>query len=291
MKQRLQNMEDRGWIGVTNHRRDRAVTDAKEGAILLAETGCNKRTPSELNLDVTPALQLKGAKLAKLTQAVAYAGIRELKSAVQRKASDNNVKQVISAILREFHRSPTAAQDFSRQVKNFLWKSLHSARRIGVFWKHIPECEERGICQFCNETEDLEHITLKCRRPGQSLIWSLAKDLWLRKYPTRPELSMGHNLPGTARLYRILITESLFTIWKVRNDSVISRAEDPLPENHIHNKWLSAINLRLHFDCVLTNHAKYGKQNSIKSLVVLQTWKSTLMNEELPEDWTKTPRF
>ncbi|KAJ7720256.1 hypothetical protein B0H16DRAFT_1336127, partial [Mycena metata] len=93
---------------------------------------------------------------------------------------------------------------------------------------------------------------------------------------------------GLARLYRILVSESIFVRWKVRNDTVISRDGEPPPENMIHNKWLQAINLRLMFDRILTNHAKYGKQNSIRSSVVLQTWSSTLLNEEsLPGDWIK----
>ncbi|KAJ7489491.1 hypothetical protein FB451DRAFT_1025059, partial [Mycena latifolia] len=131
--------------------------------------------------------------------------------------------------------------------KNFLWKSLHSAHRIGDFWKHIPECEDRGICQFCDEPEDLEHIVLKCRRPGQDTIWSLVKDLWSRKHRTWPELSLGsilscglatfegekgRGLPGTARLYCILVSESLFTIWKIHNECVISRGGRTSPRGH-----------------------------------------------------------
>ncbi|KAJ7454259.1 hypothetical protein FB451DRAFT_965617, partial [Mycena latifolia] len=60
----------------------------------------------------------------------------------------------------------------------------------------------------------------------------------------------------------------------------------------IHNKWLHTINQCLPFDCILTNHAKYGKQNSIKTSLVLQIWSSTLMNkEDLPENWVKEPRI
>ncbi|KAJ7847038.1 hypothetical protein B0H13DRAFT_1550447, partial [Mycena leptocephala] len=108
-----------------------------------------------------------------------------------------------------------------------------------------------------------EHILLRCKRPGQSLVWSLAKDLWLKKHPSWPTLSMGiilgcgmaslsdendRKLQGTSRLFRILISESAFTIWKIRNEIVIKRAGEPLPENAIHNKWLHAINQRLLFD-------------------------------------------
>ncbi|KAJ7185333.1 hypothetical protein C8R46DRAFT_882190, partial [Mycena filopes] len=242
------------------------------------------------------------------------AGIKERKIAPNRKASDNNVQQITSAAKSQFKHSPTREEiwastrhkNFTRQVRNFLWKSLHSAHRIGKFWTHVPDCGDRAICGFCNELEDLEHILLKCRRPGQALIWALAKDLWRKKLLDWPELSLGsllgcglasfkddrgRPLPGASRLYHILISESLFLIWKIRNDCVINRAGEALPDNAIRNKWLYTINLRLKFDCALTNHGKFGKQNSIKVSVVLQTWKSTLMDEdELPENWTRAPR-
>jgi ribonuclease HI len=270
--------------------------------------------PTPVNFEVEPQFQLRGAKLSSLTQRVAYAGIKELRGPVVRKSTDDNISQIISDLRDHFDLLPAASQiwnsfrnnDFSRQAKQFLWKSVHSSHRIGVFWKHIPECEERGICQTCNETEDLEHILLKCTRPGQSLVWSLARELWLKKHPSWPSLSMGLILgcglasfsdengrksQGIARLFRILISESAFSIWKIRNDVVIKRAGDALSENAIHNKWLHAINQRLQFDCFLTNHAKYGKQNSIPSSLVIQTWSKTLLDEEnLQPDWTKGPR-
>ncbi|KAJ7645321.1 hypothetical protein B0H17DRAFT_1216065 [Mycena rosella] len=216
-------------------------------------------------------MQLRGAKLSTLMQKTAYAGIKEKKAEVTRKASDNNVRQVTLAIQHTFKRRPNPAQiwkrirhkDFTRQVKNFLWKSLHSAHRIGSYWKHIPECEDRATCQ-CRRTEF-----------GAATFTD----------------EKGRNLPGVSRLYRILISESIFMIWKVRNECVITKGGDSSPVNMVHNKWLHAINQRLLFDRVLTNHAKYGKQNSIKTSVVLHTWSSTLLNEEdLPEDWTKEPR-
>ncbi|KAJ7718926.1 hypothetical protein B0H16DRAFT_1666610 [Mycena metata] len=338
MTKNLESLEDRGWVGVAEHRPLRAlaaelrartaetifVDAAEEGgpesnrgkaeAMRLAKENLQTREYAKLSLAVDPDLAVPGIKLSKLTQRLAYAGIKDQRKAVSRKATDNNVKQIKDAVQTNFKRQPTTAQvwtsirhrDLTRQVKNFLWKSLHSAHRIGNFWKHIPECEDRAICQHCDEPEDLEHILLKCRRPGQSQIWSLAKDLWLKKHPTWPDLSLGsllgcglasfsedngHPLPGSSRLYRILVSESMFMIWKIRNSCVITRNGEPLPETEIHNKWLYAINQRLKFDCALTNYAKFGKQNSIKSSLVIQTWKSTLMDEDkLPENWTRAPR-
>ncbi|KAJ7911321.1 hypothetical protein B0H13DRAFT_1614752, partial [Mycena leptocephala] len=330
--------EDRGWIKMANKKPLQALASelkARAGITLfedgdpgtnkqelagqaqatqLAKDGCQDATTRPICFESDPTFTLRGAKLNKLMQAIAYAGIRERKAPVLRKSLVNSVTQVITAIKNNFNHSPTPAQvwksirhkDFTRQVKNFLWKSLHSAHRIGAFWKHIPECEERAICQFCNELEDLEHILLKCKHPGQELVWKLAKDLWLRKNPVWPDLSLGsalgcglatildekgRTLPGASRLYRILISESIYVIWKIRNDSVIGQGGEPVPDNKIHNKWLHAINLRLKFDCVLTNYTKYGKQSSIKTSLVLQTWSSTLADEDkLPENWIREPR-
>ncbi|KAJ7211046.1 hypothetical protein B0H12DRAFT_1033534, partial [Mycena haematopus] len=96
----------------------------------------------------------------------------------------------------------------------------------------------------------------------------------------------GRHLRGASRLFRIIVSESLFLIWKIRNDCVIGNAGTPMSIHEIHNKWLYNINQCLDFECTMTNQKKYGKANSLKPLLVLQTWSSTLKGEEsLPENW------
>ncbi|KAJ6571170.1 hypothetical protein B0H19DRAFT_847804, partial [Mycena capillaripes] len=330
--------EDKGWIGVTGKGPLKALAAFLKGrsatttfkaagtdseapvrtgitkAQDLARQGAAKAEPDQLNLEIPSDLELKGAKLATMTQAIVYAGIKEAKATAFRKATDNTIKQVLTATQQNFNRLPLPAEiwksirhkDFTRQTRNFLWKSMHDAHRIGQFWKHIPTCEQWGICQYCEETEDLEHILLKCKRPGQQIIWRLAKELWLKKHPIWPDLSLGSVLgcglasfrnnggkilPGTSRLYRILISESLFIIWKARNDIVIQGDGKPLSDAEIHNRWVFRINQRLGRDCTLSNQARYDKQISVKPALVLQTWSSMLQNEDkLPENWLRVPR-
>ncbi|KAJ7615208.1 hypothetical protein DFH06DRAFT_1013387, partial [Mycena polygramma] len=101
----------------------------------------------------------------------------------------------------------------------------------------------------------------------------------------------GRHLPGATRLYRILISESLFVIWKIRNNCVISREGASPPPAEIHNKWLFAINDRLTLDRTLSNQRRYGTQISTKPLLVLQTWSSILKDEDnLPDNWLRLPR-
>ncbi|KAJ7710755.1 hypothetical protein B0H17DRAFT_842555, partial [Mycena rosella] len=58
--------------------------------------------------------------------------------------------------------------------------------------------------------------------------------------------------------------------------------------NEIHNRWLYAINDRLNADRILTNQSKYSKSVSIRPSLVLETWSSTLKDEEdLLEIWLK----
>jgi hypothetical protein len=108
--------------------------EGRAGATLLANNGCRDLEPRQISFETYPVFTLRGAKLKKLTQAIAYAGIKERKAPVLRKSSVNNVSQVIAAIKKVLNYSPTSAQvwksirhqDFTRQVKNFLWKSLCS---------------------------------------------------------------------------------------------------------------------------------------------------------------------
>ncbi|KAJ7835223.1 hypothetical protein B0H13DRAFT_1652760, partial [Mycena leptocephala] len=38
-------------------------------------------------------------------------------------------------------------------ARQFLWKSIHNSHKVGHYWTHIPECEERAVCQMCGTEE------------------------------------------------------------------------------------------------------------------------------------------
>ncbi|KAJ7714014.1 ribonuclease H-like protein [Mycena metata] len=266
-----------------------------------------------INLEVAANESLVGAKLSSMTQALAYKGIKELRKKVSRKATNRNVSAVQEELKTQYVHAPTPAtiwkslrnKDITRQIRTFLWKAMHGAHRIGKFWENIPECEDRAICGHCGVTETFEHIILECGRPGQEQVWKLAKELWAKKHSNWPPLSLGTILgcglavfedekkkaiPLAARLYRILITESMYLIWKLRCECVIGRSGEPPAENEIHNRWVRTINERLEIDISLTNEMKFGKQYSLKPAVVLETWRGTLENEgNMPRNWLRQP--
>ncbi|KAJ7820510.1 hypothetical protein B0H14DRAFT_2371987, partial [Mycena olivaceomarginata] len=95
--------------------------------------------------------------------------------------------------------------------------------------------------------------------------------------------TQGKHGPYDARLYRIIVSESAYLIWKFRNERDIQNESAPPIE--IHNRWEQAINNRLEFDCRSTN-PKYGKKASPRSKII-RTWEGTLKDEMyLPPDWT-----
>ena len=93
-------------------------------------------------------------------------------------------------------------------------------------------------------------------------------------------------LTGDQRLYRILMSESAYLIWKIRNKRVISDEGQPATKNEIKNKWMYAINDRLRMDCRMTNTHRYGKK-ALKVKLVEKTWSGVLRDEEaLPATWS-----
>ncbi|KAJ7923120.1 ribonuclease H-like protein [Mycena leptocephala] len=306
MIKNLTKWEDRGWIGVPNRSPLRAlaaglrqrtgkttlaITKTSPGnpaAAALARSGASKTEEDNIHLDVALDSQLPGARLSSLTQSIAYKGIKEMREPRVRTA----IKDTFS-----FHpKSPTIWKsmrhwDIGRNIRNFLWKSMHGAHRLGKWWLNIPECEERANCIHCGPEETLDHILLECPSPSQSEVWKLTEQFWTKKGPRWPAVSMGTILgsglavfkddagkpqPALARLYKILMTELAHVIWKLRCDSVIGRGGIP-PSTH-------------EIDMNLTNRAKYGKQHALSPALVLDTWRGTLLDEgTLPADWLREP--
>jgi hypothetical protein len=194
-------------------------------------------------------------------------------------------------------------KDFSRPVRNFLWKSIHGAYMIGNAWANIPNYEQLVDCPNCRVPETMEHILLECTVPTRNTLWSLAQSLWRMKFNEDLNLTFGtvlgcgiqrflsgngSVLTGKQRLFRILISETAFMIWKLRCERRIVLNDDPLKyhsEKEVHNRWVNALNTRLQLDCVLTNKQHFGR-HSLSTGLILCTWSGTLLNEStLPENW------
>lgn len=302
-------MRERGaptWIKYSTS--DLECTQAAE----LAKEGATKPDTNEVRATIPPKFDLEGAQLSALTQAKAYEGIRETKPAPPRLKTDIRLDMTRHAVFAATGTFPTDAKiwnamrhpDIARPIHNFLWKTTHQLQRIGEFWDNVPTLENRGVCSTCGETEDMDHILFDCKAVGCAGVWSHTRALWKMKGGTWPGLertcdvlasaladikdAAGQRLPGATRLFKILVTESAFLIWKLRNERVIGTMhldDRQHTEKEVKNRWLSAVNERLRLDITMA-HGRWGK-GTIPKKIVLSTWSNTLHDENaLPNDWT-----
>ncbi|KAL0566859.1 hypothetical protein V5O48_015140, partial [Marasmius crinis-equi] len=277
-----------------------AGIEGNEEADELANAGRQKTAPDLIDMTVPPELHLSGAKLNALTQSLATRAIKESKStttayqeARDRKKTEKHVLKAQKAIRRNTGKPASQNQvwksvrnkTLSRNIRQFLFMLMHGGYKVGKYWRNIPNYDERAECRHCRKPESIRHILLECNAPGQNEIWSLAKEMWENKNTPWPRLGLGTILscghttfetaegkpdPGTSRFYQILISESAYLIWKLRNQRVIND-EDPATIPEIRNKWLYTMRLRYKTDLLLTNKLRY-EQKALPKGLVKSTW-------------------
>ncbi|KAJ3735973.1 hypothetical protein DFJ43DRAFT_990557 [Lentinula guzmanii] len=177
------------WVrGHNGHERN-------EGADRLASEATKKEKASFVNLGLPRELNVTGAKLSTMTQALAYKAIMAMKAKdddMYRRRTDINLMRIKNCVEDLFGYVPTSEaiwksirnKDFELKIQIFMWKACHYAFWTGTHWT-IPgmkaELQERAICHSCDQIDDLNHILTKCESPGQALIWELAGKLWDKK--------------------------------------------------------------------------------------------------------------
>ncbi|KAJ7055340.1 hypothetical protein C8F01DRAFT_994543 [Mycena amicta] len=291
---------------------NRNVTRASQ----MANEACDRADTTNISLAPAEGYHVPGVKLAGTRQRVFYQTIRERKDKKRkpRGSSDKRIKMVIADVLRDYDRAVSAedvwvesrTKDISEKVRNYFWRNLHDSFRLGRDWEVVPECEHFGTCPTCECEETLQHILLECKEPGQSEIWAAAKKLWLKKNKTWPVNSLGAILgcamatfknskgkpaAGSQRLFRILVSESAFLIWKLRNERRINPDIDTHSKQEVINRWYAAINARLDIDRVLARRPAKGALPSLNPSLVLETWSSVIQDANvLPYNWLREPR-
>ena len=161
----------------------------------MANLGAQKDHLDEINLAVEPVYPITGAKLSKMTQSLAYKGIRQRKLCLNSHCREATVK-IISQIQNEVEdvtgKKPnedwiwmvTQHKGFSRYARYFLWMATHDTYQICNYWlkeSFREEIQSRSECRHCGVTETMKHILTQCETPGQKEIWGLAEQMWTRK--------------------------------------------------------------------------------------------------------------
>ena len=336
----LGEWEDGGWIGIKNRKlfrkaayalkRRTAPTTFKwtkghngdignEESDRLAKEGAEKEEPGELNIEIPKDFDLQGAKLAALTQAKAYRGILERRSAYRRDTTKNNLQRAREAIELYNGQKETDASlwlglqcpDIRPKVRQFLLKMMHETPKVGYYWTHVNDPDNRKTCRKCATIETMEHILVRCNESAVRIIWDLAKQTWPHHNIPWPEISIGiilgcgattipadriindatqrppPHLRATARLMRILITESAHLIWVIRCERVIQGRNHT--DREIAARWLHMINKRLTEDKIITTKIK---RDTAAEQLVKHTWEEVLKTQgELPSRWLHQREF
>ena len=95
-----------------------------------------------------------------------------------------------------------------------------------------------------------------------------------------------------ARLFRILVSESAFLIWKIHNERVVQGVTDA-PKDQITNRWRAAIRKRIEIDARLTSHKKC-KGNAIPYWLFHETWGMVVQHDRRQKPahiWWRVPEF
>ncbi|KAF5352050.1 hypothetical protein D9758_009406 [Tetrapyrgos nigripes] len=288
--------------------------EGNEAADALAGIAATRAQEDHLDLNIPQTLRITGAKLNALTQKLAYTAIRQRKATKtpdrpRTRAILTQVKLQVQSLFNVIPTDPVIwksirSRDLERKTRYFLWMVTNDAYMTGTHWQRAnypDEIKERAICQHDQKTEDITHILVGCESPGQGLIWDMTGRLWERKNRTlqweRPALGTivgaglavfktpgGARKSGEERLWRILIAESAYLIWRLRCERVIRKDNAPFTTREIENRWSNMINERLQLDRRMTSR-KYGKKG-ISPNLVRATWQGLLDREHtLPDDW------
>lgn len=313
----LRRKEDQDWLGDPNAEILQALTAtlrARSGPTLLGKLNgrctianlkglvvnglSQQQNDEELILTMPETFQVTGVKLSDVTQSMLYQGIMSRKKGEPRAASSYNLG-ITQACMEELTgKSPTYEmiwrsmrnKAFPPRIRAFMWKAMHSAYKCGKYWRNIPTCEERGLCQVCDRAEEsMEHILTECQATGQAEIWRLAEELWaLQGLPwTTPRFGTilgcglaayqsedrNYKLTGANRLYAILISESAHLIWRLRCKWKISEeaAPEKIPRNEVIKEMWLRTNRRLQLEMLQTDKAQYGRK-ALKFTLVEKTW-------------------
>ncbi|EJD43436.1 hypothetical protein AURDEDRAFT_24457, partial [Auricularia subglabra TFB-10046 SS5] len=238
-----------------------------------------------------------GYKLRIITQNHAYRILRDTKPPEQRQGTTVNIGRIRAAVAEATGHWPseqelwetTRMRDLHKPVREFIWRTMHNMQCIGNYWRNIPHREILSECPPCEALESMDHILFECTAPGQDAVWKEVRNLWERTGLQWPGVNFGTTfgcgkmtvrdqdgrvLAGPSRLFRILVSEAAFLIWKIRNERRIKNQDDPekhTSEPEIVNRFRATIERRFRIDVNMTSRKRY-KAKALKWRNVAQTW-------------------
>lgn len=169
-------------------------------------------------------------------------------------------------------------KSLAKDIRNFLWKSMHNTYKLGKYWSNIPGYENRVTCPTCRVEESLEHILINCKSSEQEKIWDCVKILTeernLQYYKPMLGNILGCAIPsgyssetsGDGR-FKMIMTAKAGCEWCIMRNSDLN-AE--LIDNKLTNRLKATITRKVKLDCLATEAERFGNK-AIKPAIVRST--------------------
>ncbi|KAJ7613788.1 ribonuclease H-like domain-containing protein, partial [Mycena rosella] len=214
-----------------------------EEADKLADEG-NYKAQETTNYEIPKEWEVEGARLSKITQKTAYKlALREKKKTpgglgnTRTKRNIERAKESIESVNEARPTTETIWKGLKNPIHNkiidYIWKLIHVRTSCGSFFKNIPQWEDKQYCKEpCGKIEEPEHILLQCIESGVPEFWEHIGTKWTeatnRIWET-PDFgtimglgaiqfkkSEGKPDSGATELYKILVSEGIWVVWKAR---------------------------------------------------------------------------
>ncbi|OSC98484.1 RnaseH-domain-containing protein [Trametes coccinea BRFM310] len=291
--------------------------EGNEGADELADRGASldrqylpthKQPPREF--------LVQGALLKSATQRTLYRGIKAKQTDLDRKATTRNLQIAVEAMMAHSGRAPTTSKIWEalrrdpipKKIRDFLWKAMHDAYRVGKYWENIPGYEDRARCAKCGSHESMMHILQDCGATETRLVWKIMRrtlgeagiaigeqpsfGLYLSAAAIEIRGSEGVLRQGATRLARILIPEAAYMVWRLRCRRVIewsSHPEKTHSANAVTKEWLALLGKRLRGDQMAAS-APYAKASKVSAHSASEMWCHLVDQATLrTNDWAGSP--
>ncbi|KAJ7756670.1 hypothetical protein B0H16DRAFT_1314852, partial [Mycena metata] len=178
---------------------DALDNDPMKRALALANQGLSE-VLTHLQVEIPQGYAVKGVKLKTGTQRTFYKTIKARKPIPQCMKTTIMLDITRHAAWNLSRSTPTDSQiwlsvrhkEITRTTRDFLWKCLHQAYKVGSHWRNIPNYEHYAICPHYQVDETMEHILLECNAPGREVLWNLAQELWEKGGCAWPEMDYSN---------------------------------------------------------------------------------------------------
>ena len=146
------------------------------------------------------------------------------------------------------------------KISDFIWKIIHNRIKCGSFFQYIQDLQDRQYCP-CGKIESIEHILLYCEKYQIPQMWTEIETIWTQSssspwIPPTKGVIMGI---GTVKIrkeekllqiemkrYITFITESIWNVWKLRNQRIFE--ETQYDKNVQLQKWKIQMQERIQLD-------------------------------------------